>query len=180
MTRWVLARRKRRASWSVVRPVSCSARMARTAWACSAGTWARGVWRRRWPRIRRGFRARSPDRPGLRPPPEWPGVLEFGAEPADDAPLLLLGPLAIQVDEPPQNLLVADVVGPAVGVLLIFRSGGIGPRDFEEVTELIEEHRGVGTLRGARRFPTPEERVNRGSGDSRVSHVPSSRGSALT
>ena len=67
-----------------------------------------------------------------------------------------------------------------IGILLVVRTGGIRPGNIEEITQLVQEHRVVGTLRGARSFPAPEEPVNRGSGDSQVSHVSSSRRSALT
>ena len=44
------------------------------------------------------------------------GGLELGAEPADEAPRLLGGPLAVEVHEPAEDLLVVEVTRPAVGV----------------------------------------------------------------
>ncbi len=67
-----------------------------------------------------------------------------------------------------------------VGILLVVRTGGIRPGDVEEITQLVQEHRVVGTLRGARGFPAPEEPVNRTRGDSQVSHLSQPRRSALT
>ena len=58
------------------------------------------------------------------------GVLEFGAEPADDAAAFFVGPLVVEGDEPGEDFFVGEVGGPAVGV----GDGGV-----EVVVDLAED-----------------------------------------
>jgi len=57
------------------------------------------------------------------------GGLVFGAEPADQAVAFFFGAIAVEGDEVFEDLLVGDVVGPAVGV----EDGGV-----EVVVDLLE------------------------------------------
>ena len=57
-----------------------------------------------------------------------------------------------------------------VSVLLVVGPGRVGPGDFEEIAQLVQEHRVVGSFRGARGFPAPEELVQRRGNDSRIGH----------
>lgn len=104
---------------------------------------------------------------------------EVGAEPADEAALLLVRALAVQGDEPLQDLLVREVVRPAVGVedgglevvvdlaqdgdeaglvdRPLLAGGRLGARDLEDVAQLGEEEILVGPLGGARGGPAGDE-----------------------
>ena len=44
------------------------------------------------------------------------GVLEFVAEPADQAALFFLGPLGVERDQAAEDFFVGEVMGPAIGV----------------------------------------------------------------
>jgi hypothetical protein len=44
------------------------------------------------------------------------GILEVGAEPADEAALFLLGAFAVQRDQAFENLFIREIVGPTVGI----------------------------------------------------------------
>jgi hypothetical protein len=63
------------------------------------------------------------------------GVLEVGAEPADDAAAFFFGALVVEGDETGQDFFVGEIGGPAVGV-----------GDGEVVVDLAEDCRRAGAL----------------------------------
>jgi hypothetical protein len=89
-----------------------AARASRRVWACSVGFAARLGGSRGFVGGLHGERGLS----GRRGGGLVGGVLKLGAEPANEAAFFFRGALMVESDEALQNLIVGEVVGPAVGV----------------------------------------------------------------